>query len=121
MAFSEIDDDLWLIISDYLPPQKPRTGRPRSDLRLLMNGILFVLTTGCTWSDVPEKYGTKSTVHRFHQYLCENRGYQGLFFDLLRRGYDLKIVDLSHCSIDTKSIPAKKGVSSDLMARSSQN
>jgi len=81
-----------------------------------MNGILFVLTTGCTWSDVPKNYGTKSTVHRFHQYLCENRIYQGVFLDLLRKGYDLRKVDLSHCFVDTKSIHAKKGESSDLMA-----
>ncbi|TAJ44049.1 transposase [Methanofollis fontis] len=116
MAFSEIDDDLWAIISNHLPPQKPHTGRPRSDLRQLMNGILFVLTTGCTWSDVPKKYGTKSTVHRFHHYLSENGIYQDIFLELLQKGYDLRKVDLSHCFVDTKSIPAKKGGSSDLMA-----
>lgn len=22
-----------------------------------MNGILYVITTGCTWQDVPRKYG----------------------------------------------------------------
>ncbi|QSZ67859.1 transposase [Methanofollis aquaemaris] len=67
------------IISNYLPPQKPHTGRPRSDPRRLMNGILFVLTTRCTWSDVPEKHGTKSTVHRFHQYLCEKSANKEIF------------------------------------------
>ena len=48
MAFREIDDDLWAIIQPHLPPQKPNIGRPRTDHRAMINGILFVLTTGCT-------------------------------------------------------------------------
>jgi putative transposase len=42
MSFHEIDDNLWESIEPYLPPQKPQKGRPRSDLRNLMNGILYV-------------------------------------------------------------------------------
>ncbi|WP_155398083.1 transposase [Methanosarcina barkeri] len=40
-------------------------------LRKLMNGILYVVMTGCTWKNVPRRYGSKSTVHRFHLY-CLN-------------------------------------------------
>ncbi len=53
MSFLEIDDALWESIKPYLPPQKPHTGRPRADLRKLMNGILYVVMTGCKWKDVP--------------------------------------------------------------------
>jgi len=65
--------------------------------------------TGCVWEDVPRKYGDKSTVHRFHLYLCKHGIYQEIFNDLLNRGYDLKKHDLSHCFIDTKDVPSKKG------------
>ena len=54
-------------------------------------------------------YGSKSTVHRFHLYLCEHGTYQKIFNELLNKGYDLKKIDLSHCFTDTKDIPAKKG------------
>jgi transposase len=54
MVFREIDDDLWEIIKKYLPPTKPHIGRPRCDPRQLINGILYVLATGCTGHDVPE-------------------------------------------------------------------
>ena len=40
MSFREIDDVLWKSIEPYLPPQKPLTGRPRANMRKLMNGIL---------------------------------------------------------------------------------
>lgn len=53
MSFREIDDVLWNSIEPYLPPQKPHTGRPRANMRKLMNGILYVFMTGCTWKDVP--------------------------------------------------------------------
>ena len=82
----------------------------------MFNGILYVLTTGCTWSDVPWHYGTKSTVHRFHLYLAEQGIYQDIFLDLLRSGYEIRKIDLTHCSTDTKDIPAKKGDRPVMMA-----
>jgi len=126
MAFREIDDDLWEIVRKYLPPTKPHIGRPRRDPRGLFNGILYVLTTGCTWHDVPANYGTKSTVHRYHLELCEKRVYQAILLGLLQSGYEIRKtrkisdfpdrklpcsfrVDLSHCATDTKDIQAKKG------------
>ena len=116
MSFREIDDALWKSIEPYLPSQKPHTGRPRNDIRKLMNGILYVVMTGCTWKDVPCCYGSKSTVHRFHIYLSEHGIYQQIFNGLLNKGYDLKKIDLSHCFTDSKDIPAKKGETSDMMA-----
>ncbi|WP_243669277.1 transposase [Methanoculleus chikugoensis] len=56
----------------------------------MINGILYVLTTGCSWLDVPTNYGTKSTVHRYHLELCERGVYQAIFLDLLRTGYEIK-------------------------------
>jgi putative transposase len=109
MAFREVDDGLWRRITPFLPPEKPRTGRPRANLRNTFNGILYVLATGCAWSDVPEKYGAKSTVHRFHMELCRSGTYQRIFQMLLSERYDLNKLDLSICSIDTDSVPAKKG------------
>jgi transposase len=42
-----------------LPPPKPRRGRRAlSDDRSLINGILYVVTTGCRWREMPGKYGS---------------------------------------------------------------
>ncbi|RPJ70139.1 MAG: hypothetical protein EHM20_15730 [Alphaproteobacteria bacterium] len=48
MLFHGIDDNLWSSIERYLSPQKSYTGRPLSDLRKLMYGILYVIPTGST-------------------------------------------------------------------------
>ena len=116
MAFREIDDDLWEIVQKYLPPTKPHIGRSRCDPRGLINGILYVLTTGCSWLDVPAKYGTKSTVHRYHLERCAKGVYQAIFLDPLRSGSAITKTDLSHCAPDTKDIPAKNGDQRAMMA-----
>ena len=109
MVLAEIDDNLWALIEPNLPRKKPKTGRPRADLRKTFNGILYVLRTGCRWSDVPRSYGSKSTIHRLHLELCKTGAYEKIYGALLSYGYKLNKIDISHCSIDTKSIPAKKG------------
>ena len=95
-----------------MPPQKPLTGRPRSDLRKSLNGILYVLKTGITWSDLPRMYGSKSSVHRLHLKLCETGAYQNIFQILISEGYLNGKIDLSCCNIDTKDVAAKKGAKS---------
>jgi len=109
MVFNEINDRQWELIRPFFPSQKPRTGRPRCDLRKTFNGILYVLKTGISWMDVPTMYGTKSTVHKLHLELCETGAYQNIFQMLLSEGYLKGKIDLSRCSIDTKDVMAKKG------------
>ena len=109
MIFDGIDEDFWAIIKLYFPPQKAKTGRPRSDLRKSFNGILYVLITGINWMDVPRIYGNKSTIHRLHLELCETGVYAKIFDEMRSRGYLNGKLDLSRCNIDTKDIPAKKG------------
>jgi transposase len=96
-------------MAPYLPPQKPHTGGPCTNMRKLMNGILYLVMTCYTWKDAPRKYGSKSTVNRSHLYLCEHGVYQKIFNELLNKGYDLNKIDLSYCFTDTKDFPAKKG------------
>ena len=52
-----------------LPPQKPHTGRPGKDHRIILNGILWILRTGCPWRGLPERYGPWKTVSsRFYRW-----------------------------------------------------
>ena len=46
------------------------TGRPASDHRTIINGMLWVLRTGAPWRDLPkEKYGCHSTISsRFYRW-----------------------------------------------------
>jgi transposase len=46
MRFAELTDKQWEFIKPHLPPQ-PIVGRKRADDRRTINGILYVLNTGC--------------------------------------------------------------------------
>jgi transposase len=72
----------------------------------LFNGILYVLTIGCNWYEVPANYGIKSMVHRYHLELSEKGVYQAIFLGLLRSRHEIRKIVLSHCATDMKDVPA---------------
>lgn len=58
---SDLTDKEWSILAPLMPP-KASTGRPRNDDQKTLNGILYVLSTGCRWEDLPpERYGSGKT------------------------------------------------------------
>jgi Putative transposase of IS4/5 family (DUF4096) len=59
----ELTDERWERVSRLLPPQKPATGRPNTDHRLILSGILWVIRTGCSWREMPDTFGPWETVH----------------------------------------------------------
>ncbi|MBE7514347.1 MAG: IS5 family transposase [Anaerolineales bacterium] len=58
----ELTGEEWARIEPLLPTQKPRTGRPNTDHRQVVNDILWVLKSGAPWRDLPERYGKVGTV-----------------------------------------------------------
>jgi transposase len=59
----ELTDERWDRIAHLLPPQKPKTGRPNTDHRLILSGILWVIRTGYSWRELPDQFGPWETVH----------------------------------------------------------
>ena len=65
----ELSDAQWERLASLLPPQRPATGRPAHDHRLIVNAILWRLATGVPWRDLPERYGPWPTVYsRFRRW-----------------------------------------------------
>ena len=51
---SDVTDAEWTLIGPLIPPAK-RGGRRRSvDVREVVNGLLYVLSTGCQWRYLPK-------------------------------------------------------------------
>lgn len=59
----ELTDAQWEKIKPLLPPEKPKTGRPNLDHRLVLNGMIWRAKTGTPWRDLPERYGKWKTVY----------------------------------------------------------
>ena len=69
MNRGDLTNEQWERLKPLLPPQKPHTGRPASDHRAMVNGILWVLRTGAPWRDLPERYGPWASVYsRFRRW-----------------------------------------------------
>jgi transposase len=67
----ELTDEQWAKIGPKLPAKKPKTGRPNTDHRQIVNGILWVLKSGAPWRDLPERYGKVGTVSsRFYRWVA---------------------------------------------------
>lgn len=62
-----LTDHHWEQLCPLLPPQKPPTGRPAIDHRLIVEGMLWVARTGSSWRELPERFGPWSTVSSRYQ------------------------------------------------------
>ena len=69
---SDLTDGEWQLIAPLLPPAR-RLGRPRTtDLREVLNAILYMARTGCQWRMLPKEFPPRSTVQRyFYAWRCE--------------------------------------------------
>jgi transposase len=108
-----LTDDFWRELAPLLPsePLRPKGGRPRVPDRAALTGILVVRRSGIPWELLPQELGCGSGMtcwrrlrdgqaagvwHRMHQRLLDRLG---------RRGG----IDWSRASLDSASVPAKRG------------
>ena len=56
---SDLTDEEFALIASFLPPERSVSRRS------LVNGILYVLTTGCQWRQLPKDFPPKSTTHDY--------------------------------------------------------
>jgi transposase len=62
---SDLTDAEWVLVERLIPPAK-HGGRKRSvDVREVLNGIFYVLSTGCQWPALPKDLPPKSTVYDY--------------------------------------------------------
>ena len=73
MSHYNLTDREWNAIRVFLPAERPRkAGRPWACHRRVINGILWVLRTGCGWKDVPREFGKHQTIYnRFRRWTRE--------------------------------------------------
>ena len=109
--FHEVSDSLWLRIELVLPIYKTscKGGRPRLPLRQIVNGILYVLYTGCQWKAMPKQFGSGSAIHAYFQEWVE----RGVFYELWQLAlveYDsLQGIDWEWQSVDGAMTKAPLG------------
>jgi transposase len=103
---------MWERVQDLLPVRKRRKtnpGRKPLEWRPVLDGIFYVLRTGCQWKAAPPEFGSGSSLHRYFQRLVES----GFFAELWRRGLleyeQLQGIDWEWQSLDGSMTKGRKG------------
>ncbi len=108
-----LPDDLWVIVDPLLPtePPKPTGGRPRVPDRAALTGIIFVLKSGIPWEMLPQEMGCGSGVTCWRRLRdWQDAGvWDRLHQTLLDRLGDAGRIDWDRASLDSASVPAKRG------------
>jgi len=109
----DLIDEQWNLIRKYIPKEqfrKSKRGRPWSDSRKVLNGILWILRVRGKWSELPEKFGSKSTVHdRFK--LWEKTGVMKVVLRVLAEHLEqTSSLDVRECFIDGSFTSMRKDV-----------
>lgn len=110
-TLQEIPDPMWEEIAPILPPQKePGTpGRPPVPHRKVLNGILYVLRTGCQWNMVPAAFGSGSTCHRRFQEWIEAGLFRTIVEIMIQRYDQIRGIAWTWQAGDAKTLPAPLG------------
>ena len=66
---SDVTDAEWAIVGPLIPPAKRGGNKRTVNVREVVNGVMYVLSTGCRWGDLPRgpQWATKSAAHRWLQ------------------------------------------------------
>ena len=62
---SDLADEEWALIRPFIPPAKHGGRKREVDEREIVNGIMYVLSTGCQWRAIPKDLPPRSTVHDY--------------------------------------------------------
>ena len=62
---SDLTEDEWVLVAPLIPPAKRGGAKRTVDVREVMNGIMYILSTGCQWRALPKDLPPRSTVHDY--------------------------------------------------------
>ena len=83
---SDLTEAQWELMQLVVPDAKPG-GRPRStDLREVVNAVLYINRAGCQWDMLPHDLPPKSTVYEYFAAWRDDGTWQQML-DVLREGY----------------------------------
>lgn len=108
----DLTDEQWKVVETILPEdpvREDRRGRPWSDRRKVLNGLLWILRTGAPWPDLPVRYGPFQTAHRRFQNWVKSGVMEKLLQTLAKHLQQAGGLDLQECFVDGTFVPAKKG------------
>jgi len=109
MARYDLSDEEFAVLEPFLPPEESgKPGNPYRSHRQVLNGIFWVLCSGASWRDLPERYGPWSTVYdRFRRWRNEGL-FQKILDALEAQGRRAEQLDFEFSAVDGSTVRAHK-------------
>ena len=109
---SDLTDAEWQLIGPLIPKAKRGGDKRTVDVREVVNGMLYVLSTGCQWRAIPKDLPPRSTVHGYFDLWTWDGTLDRMHFTLYQhcREKSGREVQPSAAIIDSQSVKsAEKG------------
>ena len=62
---SDVTDEEWALIGPLIPPAKKGGNKRTVDVRAVVNGVMYILSTDCQWAALPKDLPARSTVNDY--------------------------------------------------------
>ena len=62
---SDLTDEEWALIEPLIPRAKRGGNKRTVDVREVVNGMMYILSTGCQWAAMPKDLPPRSTVNHY--------------------------------------------------------
>ena len=108
MQFQETTNRQWSMMESHLP-KSARTVHSGCDDRTTINGIIYVLISGCRWAEMPKRYGSKSSAKKRLQDGQQKGVWKKILKCITASANKSGKLNLQKISVDSSSISAKKG------------
>ena len=62
---SDLTNEEWVLVEPLIPPGKRGGGKRTVVMREVMNGLMYILSTGCQWRAIPKDLPPRSTLYDY--------------------------------------------------------
>jgi transposase len=109
---SDLTDEEWTEVAPEIPPAKPGGNKRTVNVRKVLDGLMYLLSTGCQWDAIPKDLPPKSTVRDYFDRWTDDRTLERIHHTLYMKCRELadRAVSPTAAVIDSQSVKsAEKG------------
>ena len=115
---SDITEKQFQLIASLIRPRRQRAGRPPADLFEVINGLLYVLSTGCRWRDLPHDFQLHYTTgYRYFIKWIKQGTLKKIFEELKYRADKKNLLHWRNAYLDASDVRSKKGANDTRVIR----
>ncbi len=107
---SDLTHKQFELLKPLLKVKPKKTGRPKANLEEVVNGMLYVLSTGCRWRDLPHDFEVSYvTCYRYFITWVGDGTLQRVFEELKQKANKKNLLHWRNAYLDASVVKSKKG------------